>query len=174
LFIRQLRHNEIDTIWTVDRSEVIHRIYRLQQGVLVLEPAYCEASGWPPGEVERVTPVLHDCYGRGGGFYGMFEGEALVGAAVIDGEFIGRDRDWVALKWLYVSRSHRGKGVGSRLFQYVKDMARRNGARGLYISSTPTENTVNFYLRLGCKIALEPDPTLFTLEPEDIHLTCTL
>jgi predicted N-acetyltransferase YhbS len=174
LFIRQLLHDEIDKIWTIDRSEVIHRIYRLQQGVLILEPAYCEASGWPPGEVERVTPLLHDCYRRGGEFYGMFEGEALVGAAVIDGECIGPDRAWVALKFLYVSRSHRGKGVGSRLFEYAKDMARRSGARGLYISSTPTEYSVYFYLRLGCEIAAEPDPTLFALEPEDIHLTCAL
>jgi GNAT superfamily N-acetyltransferase len=174
LFIRQLRNDEIDTVWTIDRSEVIHRIYRLQQGVLVLEPAYCEASGWPPGEVERVTPLLHDCHRRGGGFYGMFEDKVLVGAAVIDGEFIGPDRAWVAVKFLYVSGSHRGKGVGSRLFQYAKDMARRSGARGLYISSTPTENTVNFYLHLGCEIAPEPDPTLFALEPEDIHLTFAL
>jgi GNAT superfamily N-acetyltransferase len=174
LFIRQLPHDEIDTVWTIDRSEVIHRVYRLRQGVLVSEPAYCEASGWPPGEVERVTPLLHDCHRRGGGFYGMFEGEALVGAAVIDGERIGPDRDWVALRFLYVSRSHRGKGIGSRLFQHARDMARRAGARRLYVSSTPTENTVDFYLRHGCEVASEPDPTLFALEPEDIHLICAL
>src|SRR5262249_48055629 len=103
LLIRRLRHDEIDTIWTIDRSEVIHRIYRLRQGVLVSKPAYCEASGWPPGEVEKVTPSLHACYRRGGGFSGMFEGGVLVGAAVIDGEGIGPDRDWIALKFLYVS-----------------------------------------------------------------------
>jgi hypothetical protein len=39
LFVRQLRHDEIDGILTIDRSEVIERIYRLQEGVLVLEPA---------------------------------------------------------------------------------------------------------------------------------------
>jgi hypothetical protein len=53
-------------------------------------------------------------------------------------------------------------------------MARQRGARRLYISSTPTESTVNFYLRLGCKVAREPDPALLALEPEDIHLTCEL
>jgi GNAT superfamily N-acetyltransferase len=174
LLIRRLGHDEIDTIWTIDRSEVIHRIYRLRQGELVSEPAYCDASGWPPGEIENVTPSLHACYRRGGGFYGIFEGGVLVGAAVIDGERIGPGRDWIALKFLYVSRSHRGKGVGSRLFEHAKAMARRRGARRLYISSTPTESTVNFYLRLGCEIAPEPDPELFALEPEDIHLICEL
>ncbi len=31
---------------------------------------------------------------------------------------------------------------------------------------------VNFYLRLGCTVAAEPDPELFELEAEDIHLEC--
>ena len=174
MLIRRLRYDEIDTIWTIDRSEVIHRVYRLRQGRLIAEPAYCEASGWPPGEVEKVTPSLHACYRRGGGFHGMFEGGVLVGAAVIDGDCIGPDRDWIVLRFLYVSRSHRGRGVGSRLFEHAMVMARRRGARRLYISSTPTESTVNFYLRLGCEVAREPDPALLALEPEDIHLTCEL
>ena len=48
--------------------------------------------------------------------------------------------------------------------------ARRRGAEWMYISATPSENTIGFYLRLGCRVALEPDPELFELEPEDIHL----
>jgi hypothetical protein len=43
-------------------------------------------------------------------------------------------------------------------------------ARRLYISATPSENTVNFYLRQGCVLARQIDPELFELEPEDIHL----
>jgi len=37
-------------------------------------------------------------------------------------------------------------------------------------SATTSEYTVGFYLRLGCKVAREPDAELFTMEPEDIHL----
>jgi hypothetical protein len=44
------------------------------------------------------------------------------------------------------------------------------GARRLYISATPSENTVGFYTHLGCVITREVDPALFELEPEDIHL----
>jgi hypothetical protein len=42
----------------------------------------------------------------------------------------------------------------------------------MYISATPSENTVNFYLRRGAVVTSEPDPELFEFEPEDIHFVC--
>lgn len=48
--------------------------------------------------------------------------------------------------------------------------AKENGANGLYISSTPSENSVNFYQHLGCRLIDIPDPELYEREPEDIHL----
>ena len=39
----------------------------------------------------------------------------------------------------------------------------------MYISATPTQHTIDFYLRLGCQVTNEPDPELFAQEPEDIH-----
>jgi len=62
--------------------------------------------------------------------------------------------------------------LGTQLFERAKAAARERGARRLYISASPSENTVNFYLRLGCEVAAAPDPELFELEPEDIHLEC--
>ena len=43
------------------------------------------------------------------------------------------------------------------------------GAKGFYISSIPSENTVHFYQHPGCELIAKPDPALFALEPEDIH-----
>ena len=96
----------------------------------------------------------------------------LVGIVVLDNQRIGKHKDQLQLKFLHVSRSHRQKGLGTRLFELARATARRTGAKRLYISATPSENTVNFYLRLGCAVAEEPDPELFELEPEDIHLEC--
>jgi hypothetical protein len=71
-------------------------------------------------------------------------------------------------------RSHRGRGLGAKVFKLAKKTARERGAKSLYISATPSENTVNFYLRLGCKVAEQPERDLFELEPEDIHLGCEI
>jgi hypothetical protein len=50
----------------------------------------------------------------------------------------------------------------------------RKGAAWVYISATPAENTIDFYLRRGCVLAEELDSELFELEPKDIHLECAV
>jgi predicted N-acetyltransferase YhbS len=171
---RELLREEIKQVWKIDRSEVIANGYYLENGVLVLRPQPYDVQGWPPGEAEKYTPILLDCFDRGGWFYGVFDHTQLVGAAVVESKRIGKHKDQLQLKFLHVSHSYRNKGLGKKLFELGKATARERGAKRLYISATPSENTVNFYLRLGCTVAAEPDPELFELEPEDIHLECNV
>jgi len=44
----------------------------------------------------------------------------------------------------------------------------------MYVSATPTESAVGFYLRQGCRLAQPVHPELFAAEPEDVHLVCPL
>jgi predicted N-acetyltransferase YhbS len=169
---RELLRQEIEQVWNIDRCEVIDNAYRLESGHLVLRPEHHDLSGWPPGEADQYTPILLDCFDRGGWFHGLFERSQLVAAVVLESERIGKRRDQLQLKFLHVSRSYRKRGLGQRLFELAKATARERGVRLLYVSATPSENTINFYLRLGCVVAAEVDPHLFKLEPEDIHLEC--
>ena len=75
---------------------------------------------------------------------------------------------------LYVSRPNRGRGIGTQLFEAAVSLAREAGAKALYVSSAPTEGTVDFYLNRGCVLAPEPDPALLAAEPDDIHLVYLL
>lgn len=169
---RELRRDEIPLIWSIDRSEVIENISHLENGVLVLRPHHVEVPGWPPGEAEKYTPILLECFDRGGWFLGAFEGARLFAVVILDSRRIGAHRDQLQLKFLYVDRAHRNLGMATRLFGLARATARARGARRLYISATPSENTVKFYLRLGCTVMRDPDADLFALEPEDIHLEC--
>src|SRR4029077_17309934 len=90
--------------------------------------------------------------------------------AVLESRFIGKGKDHLQLKFLHISSCYRDKGFGQQLFDLAASEARQRGAKSLYISAPPSEHTINFYLRLGCKVVSEPDPELFELEPEDIHL----
>ncbi len=172
--IRPLRRDEIPLIWQIDRREVIDNIYYLREGKLVLEPEHYDMQGWPPGEAEQYTPLLLGCYDRGGFFWGAFEQDTLAGVSILEGKFIGSQHDKLQLKFLHVSRDCRGQGVGTKLFNIAVEKAKELGAKKLYISATPSENTVNYYMRLGCVLATEIDPELFALEPEDIHLEYVL
>jgi len=170
--VRSLERHEVADVWSIDRSETIRGHYRLEEGRLVLEPAPFEVQGWPPGEREKYEPILLSCFDRGGAFRGVFHAGALIAAAVLDNVFLGTRRDRLQLEFLHVSRAHRGSGLGRMLFGEMIDRARELGARQIYVSATPTDNTIDFYLRRGCRPTDDVDETLFAREPEDIHLEC--
>jgi predicted N-acetyltransferase YhbS len=111
-----------------------------------------------------------DCFERGGHFWGAFDGETLIGVAVLESKFIGSKKDTLQLKFLHASSGYRKQGLGRKLFFVAAEQAKSMGAGKMYISSTPSENTVHFYFHLGCQLAEEVDPELFAFEPEDIHL----
>ena len=167
---RELLRNEIEQVRSIDRREVIENIYYFEDGALVPKPEHYDMQGWPPGEAEIYTPMLYDCFDRGGRFYGAFDDAKLIGVAILESKFIGKNKDQLQLKFLHVSRDYRNRGLGKQLFELARAKARERGARLMYISATPSENTVNFYLQLGAVVTDEPDPELFELEPEDIHL----
>ena len=172
--IRRLSRDELERVWSIDRTELVERVYSVEHGELVLRNERHDVRGWPPGEPERYGPILLDCFERGGACWGAFDGETRVGVAVLESRFSGRRRDTLQLKFLHVSHSHRKTGLGRALFERAAERARELGARSLYVSATPSENTINFYLRRGCRVAAELDPELFALEPEDIHLELML
>ena len=168
--IRLLRRDEIPLIWQIDRREIVENIYHLKNGELILKPDYFDIQGWPPGESELYTPILLDCFDRGGTFWGAFDDDRLIGVSILESKFTGSQQDTLQLKFLHVSRNHRKQGVATKLFHLAVEKAKSLGARKLYISASPSENTVNYYSRLGCVLANEIDRELFALEPEDIHL----
>jgi predicted N-acetyltransferase YhbS len=168
--IRNMLREEIHQIWTIDRREVIHNTYQLKEGALVLNPDYFDMQGWPTGEAEIYTPLLLDCFAHGGTFYGAYDGEILAGVVVLENHFIGAKWDTLQLKFLHISAAYRKQGLGRRLFEMAAIRARELGAKKMYVSATPSENTIHFYQRMGCILANQVDPLLLQLEPEDIHL----
>jgi len=75
---------------------------------------------------------------------------------------------------LWVSFGYRDRGVGSGLLEMACDHARARGAKSLYVSATPSEHTVGFYLLRGCRSADPIDPSLCEAEPDEIHLELPL
>jgi len=169
---RRLQREEIGLLWTIDRRELVERVYDLHDGTLFLRPGFFDVPGWPTGEPEKAMPLLEASFDRGGVFLGIFDGPRLVGAAAVDTRRLGPADDLVQLSFLHVGRDHRRLGLGAELYEAAHAVAAELGAAGLYVSATPSENTVDFYRRRGCQVALDPDPELLAEEPEDIHFEC--
>lgn len=106
--IRLLTHNEIPRVWEIDRTELIERLYVLQQGQLVLSEQRFDMKGWPEGEAEHYTPVLLESAERGAPFWGVFEDDKLVAAASVDPQWRGQDNTLLQLSFLHISHQQRG------------------------------------------------------------------
>ena len=172
--IKPLTRDDVSRLWSIDRSEIIHRIYHWQDGGLVLIDDYYDVKGWPTDEPERDTEILLECHDNGGHFFGAFEGETLAGASILDSRPLGKNQNQLQLKFLHVGLAYRGTGLGRSLFALAAEKAKQLEAQKLYISATPSEHTIHFYQSLGCTPAAEINAELFALEPEDIHMEYVL
>ncbi|WP_432661788.1 GNAT family N-acetyltransferase [Wukongibacter baidiensis] len=167
---RILLRDEIEGLRDIDRSEEIEKSYYLEDGKLKLKKDSCIVKGWHPQELECLINRLYDLYDNGGSIYGSFDGQNIVGMVALDSERIGKNKDQLKLDILYISSKYRKKGIGRKLVECVKNRAKEIGVSKLYVSATPTQGTVDFYMGVGCELASEINEKLFKLEPEDIHL----
>ncbi|MDP9526795.1 GNAT family N-acetyltransferase [Pseudomonas protegens] len=175
LHLRALTANDIPQLKWIDRAELIDGFYRVQDGRLIGYAQHEVVTGWPEGEAEHDALILQQCDQRGGWLHGVFDGEVLVAAAVVDCLAIEcAGLDLRQLKFLHVSQAYRGLGLGRQLFALAREQALAMGAQGLYVSATPSRHTVDFYTGLGCELLAVPDPELLRIEPEDIHLCLRL
>lgn len=170
--IREMHQSEIGRIAEIDRSEHVTTGYVYEDGKLSAECVDWRVPRWPiQGEgfsvqahIDAITPILDD----GGVLLGAFdEGDRLLGFAVLR----YRLADQMAqLDALFVTRAHRRKGIGTRLTSRVVRLARADGATQLYVSATPSESAVGFYLSHGFCLAEEVNQALYAKEPDDIHM----
>ncbi len=171
---RILARTEISKLTQIDRTETIDSIHYMRDGALVLEQEHWDVADWNPAEKQRRITDLQADYDKGATFFGAFAGPALAGLAVLDHNPVCTGIARFNLSGLWVSYPHRGKGVGKALCRRAAQEARERGAKTLYVSATPSENTVRFYMSLGFQQTALVDPDLFAKEPEDIHMDLTL
>ena len=174
LTYRKLTRAEISKFSQIDRRERIDHIYYERDGKLVLEEEHHDVPDWGHAEKQRRSAELQDVFDKGATFFGAFDGTDLAGMAVLDHNLVKSGHKRLNLYGLWVSHKYRAMGVGRTLFQLAIKEAWTRGAETVYVSATPSENTVRFYKNLGCRAAEPIDPTLYEKEPEDIHLELVL
>lgn len=170
--IRQMGRSELDRIAEIDRSEHVTTGYVHEDGELRADCVDWRVPRWPMeglefsvrAQMERLAPVLED----GGVMLGAFNAEGdLVGFAVLR---YGLTERMAQLDALFVSRGYRRQGIATRLTSRLVSLAEADGATELYVSATPSESAVGFYVSQGFWLAEEVNEELYALEPEDIHM----
>ena len=171
---RILSRGEIGRLEQIDRTETIDRIHTIRDGALVLEDEHWDVPDWSLAEKQRHIAELQRLYNRGATCFGAFDGPLLVGMAALDHTPMVSDAGRRELAGLWVSRAYRQQGVGRTLCRLVEEKACALGAKTLYVTATPSENTVRFYRSIGYQLAEPIDPVAYEREPDDIHLELAL
>jgi len=138
---------------------------------VITDIAAWDPTGSGPHSVAAEIAFCSSVIARGGILLGAFAAERTVGLAIIRPAFEPL-LAWLA--FLHVSRPYRRRGAAQALWSVAADIAVANGAKSMYVSATPTESAVGFYLQQSCRLADPVHPDLFAAEPEDIHLVCFL
>ncbi len=171
---RILDKEEIKRVTEIDRTEVIEYIYHFREGKLELMKEHWEIGEWSVEEKQTHLSSLQKIFDRGGFIFGAFDNSNIIGIIALNNEFIGMNKDQLNLAGLWVSNQYRKMGVGRTLLDLVKTKAMELGVKKLYVSATPSLNTVTFYMNRGFELAREINQRLYELEPEDIHLELKL
>lgn len=172
--IRLLPASELHRIREIDRSELITGIYKMDQGKMKYISLDKQIPNWSEAQhqahIQMLAPKLHG----EGVLIGALDGERLVGVAVLGNDWLDEKKTLLQMAFLYVSSSHRGQGIASKLMDQVCLHAQARGASRIYVSATETVSAVHFYQRYGCKLVDQVHPELYALEPLDIHMVLEL
>ena len=172
LATRHLAPTDLHLIGEIDRSEHVSVEYLVVGEHLTTKPVDWDIPTFDPvgtGEhsvhqqIEHWKPVVE----RGAALLGAFEGDQLLGLAIIDASF---EPGLAWLAFLHVSRPFRRGGVATALWNEATRLAAEAGSVSVYVSAIRSGSAVSFYLSQGCSLTRTPHPILFEQEPEDIHL----
>lgn len=169
-----MSREEIRKLAHIDRTETIENIYYIREGKLTLEKEHWDVEDWSAQEKQSRIAELQKWYDGGDTLFGAFDGPTLVGISVFEPRPLPSAVGRFNLGAIWVSQKYRGRGIGKTLAQLVINKAREFGAKTMYASATPSENTVRFYMSMGFRLAVPVDPDMFEREPKDIHLELNL
>jgi ribosomal protein S18 acetylase RimI-like enzyme len=170
--IKEMHASDIDRIAEIDRSEQVKLGYFFRDGQLESEEVDWLVPRWyAQGDSEHSVRAKVDAWrsllAQEGTMFGALDGDLLVGLAIYRPQLTNGTAQ---LAVLHVGNGYRRQGLATRLTAEVIRLARRDGATALYVSATPSQSAVGFYLSQGFRLVEEPHPELFALEPEDIHM----
>jgi GNAT superfamily N-acetyltransferase len=168
--VRVLGRDELSRAREIDVSESGHVLYRCVDGEIVVVDEEWSRPSWNAAEwqdaITRWTDEL-----KWDVMLGAFAEDALVAMASLRYRLTETTAQLVSL---HVSRGERRRGAASSLLDEIIRLAKEAGARELYVSATPSESAVGFYLARGFRPATRIDEHLHALEPDDIHMTRSL
>jgi GNAT superfamily N-acetyltransferase len=165
--IRPLTRAELPRVYEIDVEERGTVVYEQAGPHVTVRPEAWHRPRRSTAAWDRNIAAWEPLLAQGGMALGAFDGDVLVGIAVLHLRLTERMAQLAAL---FVSQDQRRRGVARQLTEEVVRLARASGAQALYVSATPSESAVGFYTNQGFQPTGEVNAELYALEPDDIHM----
>jgi N-acetylglutamate synthase-like GNAT family acetyltransferase len=149
------------------RTQIVKRQYKLLNGEYILVEAEWVMDWDQKRKCDVAKSLISDDYIA----YGAFENDRIIGFVSVESKLRG---EHLVLDNIQVSQEYRRDGLGRKLFQIAKERVKVSGAKHLYISACPSEETIHFYKAMGCKIAINPIKDIAEEEPMDVQMVCDI
>ena len=148
-----------------NRQQRITRIYVKKDEKYVIE----EQPGVMDWSMDKKREVAQDLMDSAYISYLALEEEEIVGFVSLVKELVS---ERMILDLIQVDTDFRGRGIGRKLWEKAVEEARLNGARELYISACPSEETIHFYKAMGAEVTDNPIIAIANDEPDDLQMVC--
>lgn len=146
-----------------NRQQKITRIYVKKDGTYVLE----EQLGVMDWSIDKKRKVAQDLTDSAYISYLALEDDRIIGFMSLVKELVSEQ---MILDLIQVDTDFRGRGIGRMLWEKAVEEARLNGARELYISACPSEETIHFYKAMGAEVTDKPIIAIANDEPDDLQM----
>jgi len=150
-----------------NRQQKITRIYVKKDGTYMLE----EQPGVMDWNIDKKREVAKDLTDNAYIAYLALEEDRIVGFMSLVKELV---YEQMILDLIQVDMDFRGRGIGRMLWEKAVEEARLNGARELYISACPSEETIHFYKAMGAEVTDNPIMAIAEDEPDDLQMVCRI
>jgi len=162
-----MSRDEVERVSELDVSEDGSVLFNQTGERIEKHNAEWHRPRWNAAKCRSIAEGIISDLESGGVMLGAFDGELLVGVGVL----CHRLEEGVAeLSGLWVSKNHRRRGIARHLASDIFRLAKEDGEREIYVSATPSESAVGFYMSQGFRPTDRVNEELLRQEPEDIHM----
>lgn len=172
---RELKENEIERqlFEHFIRHQTVTKCWRKVDGQWCIRDI-AFVDDWSEEDYGFLVKCLRNTVRTGGLVLGAFCEDQLKGFTSVEGQPIGRNKEYMDLTSIHVSEDMRRRGIGKELFLAAKSWAKEHGGQKLYISAHSAVESQAFYRRMGCVEAQEYNAAHAEAEPCDCQLECAL
>lgn len=150
-----------------NRQQKVTRIYVRKDDTYMLK----EQPGLMDWSIDKKREVARDLTDNAYISYLALEEDRIVGFLSLVKELVS---ERMILDLIQVDTDFRGQGIGRMLWEIAVEEARLNGAKELYISACPSEETIHFYKAMGAEVTDNPIIAIANDEPDDLQMVCKI